>query len=67
MGAKASESTEVKIFGQIPPIEKMDASLSTLACCELVWALALKVSIILLWKEISYVSVLHKIINFYFY
>ena len=34
MGAKASESTEVKIFGQIPPIEKMDASLSTLACCE---------------------------------
>ncbi|XP_022333220.2 dynein axonemal light chain 1-like [Crassostrea virginica] len=34
MGAKASESKEVKIFGQIPPIEKMDASLSTLACCE---------------------------------
>lgn len=34
MGVKASESKEVKIFGQIPPIEKMDASLSTLASCE---------------------------------
>lgn len=31
---KAEESKEVKIFGQIPPIEKMDASLSTLTCCE---------------------------------
>ncbi|ESO86211.1 hypothetical protein LOTGIDRAFT_204565 [Lottia gigantea] len=33
-GAKASESKEVKLFGQIPPVEKMDASLSTLAQCE---------------------------------
>ncbi|KAL8619746.1 Dynein light chain 1, axonemal [Nucella lapillus] len=33
-GKKASECKEVKLFAQIPPIEKMDASLSTLACCE---------------------------------
>ncbi|KAK6182928.1 hypothetical protein SNE40_010501 [Patella caerulea] len=32
-GCKASETEEVKLFGQIPPIEKMDASLSTLAAC----------------------------------
>lgn len=31
---KASESKEVKLYGQLPPIEKMDASLSTLSCCE---------------------------------
>lgn len=31
---KPEESKEVKLFGQIPPIEKMDASLSTLSCCE---------------------------------
>ncbi|XP_046571950.1 dynein axonemal light chain 1-like [Haliotis rubra] len=30
---KASESEEVKLIGQLPPIEKMDASLSTLTCC----------------------------------
>ncbi|PAA75139.1 hypothetical protein BOX15_Mlig002838g1, partial [Macrostomum lignano] len=33
-GAKASEATAVKLYGQIPPIEKMDASLSTLTACE---------------------------------
>ena len=33
-GCKASDSKEVKLLGQYPPIEKMDASLSTLACCE---------------------------------
>merc|ERR1712223_597428 len=31
---KASESKEVKLIGIIPPIEKMDASLSTLTNCE---------------------------------
>ncbi|KAK3092279.1 hypothetical protein FSP39_000657 [Pinctada imbricata] len=31
---KASEESEVRLFGQIPPIEKMDASLSTLTCCQ---------------------------------
>lgn len=31
---KASEATRVELFAQIPPIEKMDASLSTLAACE---------------------------------
>lgn len=31
---KASESTEIKLYAQYPPIEKMDASLSTLSCCE---------------------------------
>lgn len=33
-GKKASECTYVKLIGQYPPMEKMDASLSTLACCE---------------------------------
>ncbi|KAI0219106.1 Dynein light chain 1, axonemal [Lamellibrachia satsuma] len=33
-GMKASEATRVELFAQIPPIEKMDASLSTLAACE---------------------------------
>ena len=31
---KASESKEVKLIGIVPPIEKMDASLSTLTNCE---------------------------------
>merc|ERR1711963_643803 len=31
---KASECSEVKLIAQIPPIEKMDASLSTLVKCE---------------------------------
>uniref|UniRef100_A0A8C8DJQ0 Dynein axonemal light chain 1 n=1 Tax=Oryzias sinensis TaxID=183150 RepID=A0A8C8DJQ0_9TELE len=31
---KASEATEIKLFGQIPPIEKLDDSLSTLINCE---------------------------------
>ncbi|XP_064622391.1 dynein axonemal light chain 1-like [Lineus longissimus] len=30
---KAADSTEVKLLAQIPPIEKMDASLSTLVNC----------------------------------
>ncbi|XP_072425559.1 dynein axonemal light chain 1 [Chiloscyllium punctatum] len=33
-GEKAAEAVEVKLYGQIPPIEKMDASLSTLSNCE---------------------------------
>lgn len=33
-GKKAAESKEVKLYMQVPPIEKMDASLSTLAACE---------------------------------
>ena len=31
---KAAEAKEVKLNGQFPPIEKMDASLSTLVNCE---------------------------------
>ena len=31
---KASEAKEVKLYAQMPPIEKMDASLSTLSACE---------------------------------
>lgn len=33
-GEKRSEAKAVKLYGQIPPIEKMDASLSTLTNCE---------------------------------
>uniref|UniRef100_A0A8C0G690 Dynein light chain 1, axonemal n=1 Tax=Chelonoidis abingdonii TaxID=106734 RepID=A0A8C0G690_CHEAB len=33
-GQKASEAKEVKLYAQIPPVEKMDASLSTLGNCE---------------------------------
>ncbi|CAJ1074160.1 dynein light chain 1%2C axonemal isoform X1 [Xyrichtys novacula] len=33
-GEKASEATEVKLYGQIPSIAKMDALLSTLSKCE---------------------------------
>ncbi|KAG5453819.1 Dynein light chain 1, axonemal [Clonorchis sinensis] len=33
-GQKASEAKEVKLFAQYPPIEKLDASLSTLTACE---------------------------------
>ena len=32
--SKASESKAVMLYGQIPPVEKMDASLSTLVNCE---------------------------------
>ena len=32
-GVKASEATSVELYGQTPPLEKMDASLSTLTCC----------------------------------
>jgi len=31
---KVSEAKVVKLYFQIPPVEKMDASLSTLTCCE---------------------------------
>merc|ERR1711976_856972 len=31
---KASEGTRIEIYAQYPPVEKMDASLSTLAKCE---------------------------------
>lgn len=33
-GEKASEATAIKLYGQVPSIEKMDASLSTLTKCE---------------------------------
>ncbi|NXM73662.1 DNAL1 protein, partial [Serilophus lunatus] len=33
-GQKASEAKEVKLYGQIPPVEKMDGSLSALVNCE---------------------------------
>ncbi|XP_028678199.1 dynein axonemal light chain 1 [Erpetoichthys calabaricus] len=33
-GQKAAEAKEVKLYAQIPPIEKMDASLYTLVNCE---------------------------------
>lgn len=33
-GQKAVESVRIDIFGQLPPIEKMDATLSTLTKCE---------------------------------
>ncbi|KAB1278295.1 Dynein light chain 1; axonemal [Camelus dromedarius] len=32
---KPSEAREIKLYAQIPPIEKMDASLSTLSNCEI--------------------------------
>uniref|UniRef100_D6RHN1 Dynein, axonemal, light chain 1 n=1 Tax=Mus musculus TaxID=10090 RepID=D6RHN1_MOUSE len=34
-GQKPSDAKEIKLYAQIPPIEKMDASLSTLGNCEL--------------------------------
>ncbi|XP_051477187.1 acyl-coenzyme A thioesterase 6-like isoform X3 [Apus apus] len=33
-GQKASEAKEVKLYGQIPPVERMDEALSTLVNCE---------------------------------
>ncbi|XP_037700987.1 dynein light chain 1, axonemal-like [Choloepus didactylus] len=33
-GQKPSEAKEIKLYAQIPPIEKMDASLSMLGNCE---------------------------------
>ncbi|XP_013862578.1 dynein axonemal light chain 1 [Austrofundulus limnaeus] len=33
-GEKASEAKDIKLYGQIPPIEKMDSSLSSLTSCE---------------------------------
>lgn len=36
-GEKASEARDIKLYGQVPPIDKMDASLSTLTNCE--WVL----------------------------
>ncbi|NXO41201.1 DNAL1 protein, partial [Locustella ochotensis] len=33
-GQKASEAKEVKLYGQVPPVEKMDAALSALVNCE---------------------------------
>jgi len=35
-GKKASEASEIKLYAQYPPVEKMDASLSTLTACEYV-------------------------------
>lgn len=33
-GEKATEAKDIKLYGQIPPIDKMDASLATLTNCE---------------------------------
>ncbi|NXR97927.1 DNAL1 protein, partial [Oxylabes madagascariensis] len=33
-GQKASEAKEVKLYGQIPPVEKMDNALAALVNCE---------------------------------
>ncbi|NXF15847.1 DNAL1 protein, partial [Rhodinocichla rosea] len=33
-GQKASEAKEVKLYGQIPPVEKMDGALAALVNCE---------------------------------
>ncbi|KAM4724814.1 dynein axonemal light chain 1 isoform 2-T2 [Anableps anableps] len=33
-GEKANEAKEIKLYGQIPPIDKMDSGLSSLTCCE---------------------------------
>lgn len=33
-GKKPAEADEIKLYAQLPPIEKMDASLSTLSNCE---------------------------------
>lgn len=33
-GEKACEAKDIKLYGQIPPIDKMDVSLSTLTNCE---------------------------------
>ncbi|KAK3753630.1 hypothetical protein QZH41_014737, partial [Actinostola sp. cb2023] len=33
-GKKAAETTEIKLYAQYPPVEKMDASLSTLTSCQ---------------------------------
>lgn len=33
-GEEPSEAKVVKLYMQIPPIDKMDAALSTLGCCE---------------------------------
>eukprot|EP00794_Sanderia_malayensis_P020426 gene20426-22439_t len=44
-GMKAAEAKEVKLYAQMPPIEKMDASLSTLTACEdvyLIWRIFLR-------------------------
>ena len=35
-GLKASEAEKVDLYGQIPPIEKMDTSLATLKACKYV-------------------------------
>ena len=33
-GLKASEAEKVDLYGQIPPIEKMDTTLATLKACK---------------------------------
>uniref|UniRef100_A0A8D2PBD3 Dynein axonemal light chain 1 n=1 Tax=Zosterops lateralis melanops TaxID=1220523 RepID=A0A8D2PBD3_ZOSLA len=35
LGQKASEAKEVKLYGQVPPVEKMDGALSALVNCEI--------------------------------
>ena len=37
-GIKASEAEKVNLFGQIPPIEKMDSTLASLKACKYVAA-----------------------------
>lgn len=33
-GEELGEAKEIKLYGQLPPIDKMDSSLSTLTSCE---------------------------------
>ena len=33
-GASAAEASEVFLYGQMPPIEKLDATLNTLSACQ---------------------------------
>ena len=39
-GTKASEAEKVDLYGQTPPIEKMDSTLSTLKACKYVLCLS---------------------------
>jgi len=34
MGENSKEAKTIKLYMQLPPIEKLDATLSTLVCCE---------------------------------
>lgn len=53
-GEKATEAKDIKLYGQIPPIDKMDASLATLTNCE--WVLQYHTCILLYY--IAWYSIL---------